>query len=62
MPVRRTPPHKTLVRNLLASKKLSKAEQTAFEKLAKGITRGQELNEHQKLWVETLNRKHLAKS
>lgn len=62
MPVRKTPPHKTLVRNLLASKKLSKAEQTAFEKLAKVVTEGLELNEHQKLWVEILNRKYLAKS
>ena len=61
MPVKKTPPHKTLVRNLLASKKLTKAEHSAFERLANTITEGLDLTDHQKLWVETLNRKYLAK-
>lgn len=62
MPVRKTPPHKTYVRNLLASKKLNKAENAAFEKMAEKITAGQELNDHEKLWVETLNARYLKKA
>jgi hypothetical protein len=62
MPVRKTPPHKTLVRNLLSSKKLTKGEHVAFEKLAQQIDEGREFDSHQKLWIETLNRKYLAKS
>ena len=76
MPVRKIPPHKTLVRNLIASKKLTPAEQTAFEKLAAKFgllgadpncsvrldAQAYELNAHEKLWVETLNAKYLKKS
>lgn len=61
MPVRKTPPHKTLVRNLLSSKKLTKPETAAFEKMATRITAGLELTRSEKLWVETLNAKYLAK-
>jgi hypothetical protein len=61
MPVKKVPPHKTLVRNLIASKKLKPAEQTAFEKLADKFTPTYELNTHEKLWVEALNTKYLAK-
>lgn len=61
MPKRRNLPHKTLVRLLLESKKLTKPERAAFEKLAKNVSEGGDLDPHQKLWVETLNEKYLAK-
>jgi len=61
MPVKKVLPYKTLVRNLIASKKLTRAEQTAFEKLATKFTPTYELDTHEKLWVETLNTKYLAK-
>lgn len=59
MPIRKTPPHKTLVRNLLSSNKLSKGEQTAFQAMVVQFEGGKELTEHQKLWVETLNERYL---
>lgn len=61
MPVKKIPPHKTLVRNLIASKKLTRAEQTAFEKMAAKFTTEYELDAHEKLWVEALNAKYLKK-
>lgn len=61
MPVRRQPPHKTQVRNLLASKKLTAAERTAFEKMLAKFKAGNELNDHEKLWIETLNARYLAR-
>lgn len=61
MPVRRQPPHKTLVRNLLASKKLAAGEQKAFEKILAKFKAGNDLNDHEKLWIETLNARYLAK-
>ena len=61
MPVRKTVPHKTLARNLFASNKLTKAEQTAFGKMVAGLDRGDDLSDHQKLWVETLKDKYLTK-
>jgi len=61
MPVRKTPPHKTLVRRLLASGKLSKSETAAFQKLATLIDTGADLDPPQKLWIETLNHRYLAK-
>lgn len=61
MPARKIPPYKTLVRNLLASKKLRPGEHTAFEKMVAKFTSGQELDTSEKLWIETLNTKYLAK-
>jgi hypothetical protein len=61
MPVKKTLPYKVLVRNLLASKKLTKPEQAAFEKMAKAVSEGTDLDRHQKLWIETLNDKYLVK-
>ena len=61
MPVKKTPPYRTILRNLLASKKLSKGERTAFERLKADLDGGAELTQPQKLWIETLNAKHLAK-
>lgn len=61
MPKKKTISHKILVRNLLASKKLSKPEQTAFQKMAKAVGEGEELSGHQKLWVEALHEKYSQK-
>jgi hypothetical protein len=58
MPVRKTPPHKTLVRNLLASKRLTEGETKAFLRMVETIERGDELTEHQKLWIEILREKY----
>jgi len=62
MPKKKILPYKTLVRNLIASKKLSGPEQIAFEKIAVEISEGSELDQHQKLWIETLKEKYLTKS
>jgi len=61
MPIRKELPHKTLVRNLLASKKLSKAEQAAFTKLNENVLKGKDLDSSQKLWIETLAKKYLTR-
>lgn len=62
MPMKKTPPHKTLVRNLLSSGKLSEGEQQAFSAMVSSIEQGSDLSDHQKLWVETLNDKYLKKT
>jgi hypothetical protein len=61
VPIRKTPPYRTIVRNLLASKKLSKAEDTAFQKIQNRLLEGHDLEQSQRLWIETLNAKYLAK-
>lgn len=54
MPQRKKLPYKVLIGRLLDSKKLSSSEQTAFETMQRELAAGQELTEHEKLWVETL--------
>lgn len=54
MPRRKKLPYKVLIARLLASKKLSTSEQAAFEDMQRKLASGQELTEHQKLWIETL--------
>lgn len=61
MPVRRAIPYRTIIRNLLASKKLTKAERAAFQKISDGLAKGTELTDAQRLWTETLKAKYLAK-
>jgi len=61
MPIKKTLPYKTLVRNLIASKKLSEPERIAFEKMARSISEGSDIDQHQKLWIETLKEKYLSK-
>ena len=61
MPARKKPPHKTIVRNLLASKKLSEGETVAFQQMVADFEAGKELTDHQKLWIETLNERHLLR-
>jgi hypothetical protein len=62
MPVKKTPPYRTLIRNLLASEKLSKGERSAFERLQADLAGGAEIENAQKLWVETLNSRYLSKA
>jgi len=59
MAIKREISHKNLVRRLLVSKKLSKAEQPAFVEMHKRVLEGGELDRHQKLWIETLGKKYL---
>jgi hypothetical protein len=60
MPNKKSVPYRRLIQLLLASKKLSKPEQLSFEKLAK--KKKEELDTHQKLWIETLSNRYLLKS
>ena len=46
---------------MLASNQLSKSEELAFQRFVARIDEGEELTDHEKLWVETLNYKYLAK-
>jgi hypothetical protein len=61
MPIKKELPHKALLRRLLASKKLSKAEQVSFTKMNENISKGQNLDQSQKLWIEALTKKYLTK-
>lgn len=57
MPKPKKPSHKLLVGKLLASNRLSPAEHIAFKQMETSLRAGQELTEHQKLWIETLRHK-----
>lgn len=57
MPRPKKPSHKLLVGKLLASNRLSPAEQVAFKQMEASLRAGQDLTEHQKLWIETLRHK-----
>lgn len=61
MPIRKPPAHKAQIRNLLASGKLNDGERPALQQMVVSFAQGQELTAHQKLWVETLVQKYLAK-
>jgi len=54
MPQRKKLPYKVLIGRLLDSNKLSSSEHIAFESMQRELNAGNELSEHQKLWVETL--------
>jgi hypothetical protein len=54
MPQRKKLPYKILISRLLSSKKLSPSEHAAFEQMQRNIEAGDDLTEHEKLWVESL--------
>jgi len=60
MPIRKATPYRTIVRKLLDSKKLTKAEHAAFLKMADESSKGQELTSAQCLWITRLNTKYLV--
>lgn len=61
MPVKKTPPYRTILRSLLASKRLTAGEEKAFQKIAATLAAGGDLTQPQRLWIETLKAKYLAK-
>jgi len=54
MPQRKQLSHKALITRLILSKKLTPSEQAAFDEMYQALNSGQDLTEHQKLWVESL--------
>lgn len=59
MPIQKPIPYKILLQKLIASKKLSKAEQKAFIEMGNHVSKGNKLDPHQELWIEALTKKYL---
>jgi len=59
MPVKKPLPYRTIVRTLLASKKLPAAEHKAFQQISDDLAKGAELERSQRLWIETMKAKYL---
>lgn len=49
--------YRWVISKILAWSKLSAAERESFEKMAKQMSKGKELTEHQKLWVDAVRMK-----
>ncbi len=58
MPVKAERSDRTLLRDLLASGKLTKAEQAAFQKFQDALTRGTPLDPKQRLWADSVYQKY----